>query len=194
MKSRYLFVTVFFLFSIWNLVITSQIRADVFQGTVLDEETGLPLVDAVLVVVWWTKPYIGFEHPRYFHEVKEALTDANGKFSLEASPAINWNPLRYVDRPPTIIIYKPGYRPLMETTVVTMGFRTLSDVVVALTHRTVVKLAKLQTHEEAMRYVDSSLAGADVPEGSVPNLIRLVNIQRKMVGITSFYPESKRGK
>lgn len=194
MRSRYLFATAFLLFSLWNLVSPFQSRADVYQGTVLDEETGSPLADAVLVVVWWTKAYIGFEHPRYFHEAREALTDANGRVSLDASPAINWNPLSYVESPPTIVIYKPGYRPLTGATAVTMGFQKFSDVVVALKHGTVIKLAKRKTDEEISRYTGVlSLTGSGVPMESVPNLTRLVNVQRKMVGITSFFPETKKG-
>lgn len=194
MRPRYLFATAFLLFSFWNLVSPFECRADVYQGTVLDEETGSPLADAVLVVVWWTKAYIGFEHPRYFHEAREALTDANGRFSLGASPAINWNPLIYVESPPTIIIYKPGYRPLMGATAVMMGFRRIGDVEVALKRGTVVKLSKLKAHEEILTYTGVlSLTGANVPMESVPNLTRLVNIQRKMAGITSLFPESKKG-
>ncbi len=152
MKARCLFGTVILFLSLWSLLDPPQTYADVYQGTVVDEESGTPLADAVLVVVWWTKPYIGFSHPRDFHEAKEALTDAAGKFSLDASPAIDWNPLSYVESPPTIVIYKPGYRPLMDATRVTMGFRKSSDLIDALTKGAVVKLAKLKTREETMRY------------------------------------------
>lgn len=194
MKTRSLFAAVLILVLCWNVLIPARARADVYQGTVVDEQTGEPLADAVLVVVWWTRAYFtGFERPREFHQAKEAVTDASGKFSFDASPAISWNPLTYVDSPPTIVIYKPGYRPLMDATAVTMGFRKFSDVVDVLKNGAVIKLAKLKTQEETRRYIDASLPGTGVPMESIPNLIRGINIQRKIIGVTSFYPETKKG-
>jgi hypothetical protein len=194
MKTRSLFAAVLILVLCWNVLIPARARADVYQGTVVDEQTGEPLADAVLVVVWWTRAYIGFERPRDFHQAKEAVIGVNGKFSMDASPAINWNPLTYVESPPTIIIYKPGYRPLEGDSAASRGFRTLSDLLDALKAGTVVKLAKPKSRGETMRYTGVlSLTGANVPMESVPNLTRLVNIQRKMAGLTSFFPETKTG-
>ena len=58
----------------WNVDAFPVRGADVYQGTVLDRETGKPLADAVLVVIWWTAPYVRMDGPRYFHEAKETLT------------------------------------------------------------------------------------------------------------------------
>jgi hypothetical protein len=195
MKSSHLFGPVFLFVSLIALGVPES-RADVYHGRVVDAETGAPVADAVLVVVWWTRAYIGFVElpPRDFHQAMEALTEADGKFSLDAAPRINWNPLTYVDSPPTIVIYKPGYRPLMNATANTMGFRTMSDVVEALKKGAVIRLAKPNTQEETIRYTGvGSLIGVEVPMEKVPNLTRLVNIHRKLVGLTTFFPEIKEG-
>jgi hypothetical protein len=41
----------------------------------------------------------------HFHEARETLTDAEGRFAIDAKP--NWA-LRSVDREPDIIVFKPG--------------------------------------------------------------------------------------
>ena len=193
--TAYWTLTVVLGFGLCMLAVPRNAHSDVYHGTVVDAESGEPLADAVLVVVWWTRPYFtGFERPREFHQAKEAVTDSNGKFSLDVSPAISWNPFTYVESPPTIIIYKPGYRPLINATRVAMGFPKITDVPDALRDGVVVRLAKPESREEAMRYTGvSSLTGVEVPMESVPNLTRLVNIQRKLVGLTSFFPEAKKG-
>jgi hypothetical protein len=70
-------------------------------GTVIDAETLKPIEGAV-VMVEWTKQ-VGFgEYHTESVKVIEAVTDKNGRVSLEGI----FNPL--VD-PPDVAVYKPGY-------------------------------------------------------------------------------------
>src|SRR5262245_61401337 len=78
--------------------------ADLYHGQVVDEETGQPLSGAVVTVIWYTTPVVSMERTRSFLSAQEALTDSDGKFSLLASPAIDWNPFTYVRKPPEVVI------------------------------------------------------------------------------------------
>lgn len=186
-------LTILLVVVLWSLVAPWETHADVYQGTVVDAETGEPLSDAVLVVVWWTAPYVRMDGPRYFHDAKETVTDSQGKFSVDVSPGIDWNPLTYIESRPTIVIYKPGYRPLNGATAPALGFRNLIDLMDALKKGVTVKLPKLRSREEAMNYISVTIVGTSVPYESIPNLVRLVNIQSKMAGVKSSYPEPKKG-
>lgn len=90
---------------------TASDGADAYHGTVLDAETKAPLEGAVVTVVWHRKPIVTMDGPQYFHRAREVLTDRAGKFSVSASPGIDWNPFTYVVKEPQIVIYKPGYGP-----------------------------------------------------------------------------------
>ena len=192
MKTWRWFSRIFIFLCWWNVLGPSVVGADVYQGAVVDVETGEPLGDAALVVIWWTRPYVRMDGPRYFHEAKETLTDANGKFSLDVSPGIDWSPFTYIESRPNIIVYKPGYRPLIDATLSAMGFRKFTDLIDALKKGAIIKLSKLKTQEEAKKYISLSSLDADVPKEMIPNLVRLVNIQSKMAGIPP-YPEPDRG-
>ncbi|MGH7825038.1 MAG: hypothetical protein ACREQ7_07655 [Candidatus Binatia bacterium] len=179
---------VLLIFGLWKTVSPVECYAEIYQGTVVDEATGEPLSDAALVVIWWTRPYIRMNGPQYFHEAKETLTDSQGKFSMDVSPGIDWNPLTYIESPPTTIIYKPGYRPLIGATAFLMGYRSFSDLREDLRRGALIRLPKLESREEAKKYIALSSLNAGVPLENIPNLLRLVNTQRKMAGITSLYP------
>ena len=47
-----------------------------------------------------------------FHKAKEVMTDVGGKFSIDITPGVNWNPFTFMDEQPWIVIFKPGYGPL----------------------------------------------------------------------------------
>lgn len=188
---RLLLLSMFF-FCFANIAAPPVVGADVYQGTVLDQETSEPLADAVLVVIWWTSPYVRMDGPRYFHDAKETLTDANGKFSLDITPKSNWNPFYFIESRPTTIIYKPGYRPLTGSTASSMGFRTSTDLAEALRRGVVVELPKLKPKDDVRMYLDPISLDANVPLESIPNLVRLINLQSKMVGVPG-YPEPQKG-
>jgi hypothetical protein len=60
--------------------------ANLYQGRVVDEETGQPLVGAAVTVVWYRTPAVHMERTLYFQSVQDTETDCQGKFSLLASP------------------------------------------------------------------------------------------------------------
>lgn len=180
--------------------------AEAYHGTVIDAETKQPLEGAVVVVVWYRKPIVTMNGPQYFHNALEVLTDAEGRFSITADPGIDWSPLTFVLRRPRIVIFRPGYGsfPLAHAsprTVVRFGEEhrlDLQELNDELLKGTVVELPKLRTKKELQDFVYlgsmsfSLCRGEDrfhcVPPDWIPSFIRLLNIQRGMVGEPP-YPE-----
>jgi hypothetical protein len=159
--------------------------AQTYRGKVVDAETGQPLEGAVFVIVWEKKPALSMNGYRDFHSAKEALTDANGEFSVDGSPGIDWNPFTYVVKTPSIAIFMPGYGPfptghVKETPVAEMKNAMTGAGVV-------IKLPKLKTQQEMRRYTGPGALhiSTGTPYEEIPNLMRLINIHSKMAGLSS---------
>ena len=155
-----------------------------YHGQVVDAETGKPIEGAVIVVEWHKKPRIAMGGINYFHNARETLTDTNGKFELDSSPGIDWNPFTYVQEP-WIIAFYPGYRPFTAANPEDIGTKSdLNEIAEAFERGVVVKLAKLKTEKEQRSVTNKSGAGSiRAPYAMLPNFLRLINIQRKMVGM-----------
>ena len=165
----------------------SGLGTDVYHGRVVDEETGLPLAGTVVTVIWGNSSYIGLEPGvREFLNAQETVTDSDGNFTLPVSAGLNRQLFTLVSDP-WIVMYQPGYEPLMEDNFKRRGFETNDALVVALKSGVTVKLRKLRK-EEIRKYVDRSVVSpSDTPFERIPNLMRVINIQGKMAGITSPY-------
>lgn len=81
------------------------------DGQVLDETTGKPVADAIVVVTWtgdWTKIF-GESSSSCYH-AETARTDANGKYHIAGwSRPWSLSDLRVSARPPLFEAYKAGY-------------------------------------------------------------------------------------
>lgn len=155
-------------------------RAETYYGQVVDAEAGAPLEGAVVTVIWYRVPIVSMEGTRRFQSAQETLTDADGKFSLEASPGIDWNPFTHVRKEPDVVIFRPGYAPL------THGYVRKTNAVLppmALRHGAVVKLPKLETREEQLKMIYDGLGVTIVPPASIPFLTKSINVQRDMLGL-----------
>src|SRR5262249_37025789 len=86
----------------------TTVRAGEYHGRVVDAESGAPLPDAAVVVVWTKHAIVHMDGGETLHAVREGLTDANGYFAVSSSPGIDWGLFTTVGSP-TIVIYKPGY-------------------------------------------------------------------------------------
>ena len=160
--------------------------AQTYRGKVVDAETGQSLEGAVFVIVWSKKTAISVNGSRNVHSAKEALTDSKGEFSLDGSPGLDWNPFTYVLRDPDIVIYMPGYGPFP---VGHVKEPPIGEMIKAMTGAgAVIKLPKLKTQEEMRRYTSPGDLQISIktPREKVPNLIRLINIQRKFVGVPQY--------
>jgi hypothetical protein len=158
---------------------------------VVDAETGEPIESAVVVVVWHKKPHITMDGPQYFHEAREVLTDAEGKFSVGASPGINWDPFTYVMEDPSIAIFKPGYGPFPTGHVKETSIEETEKALLEV--GAIVKLPRLKTQDELRKFTSPGHMLISVEENErIPKLMRLINIQRKHLGLQP-YPGSFEG-
>jgi len=165
-KRWWMYVAVAFLG--WNILAPFVFHSSTYEGTVIDEETGKPIVGAVVVVIWYNSPIIHMDQSKRFQNAAETVTENDGSFSIWHWPGISLNPFTYVTTPPNVIIYKAGYKPYQATT----EFGGTSK-----------ELRKAVTMEEAVSFASPPVAG-DVSNYSFPKLIREVNIHRKNMGLT----------
>jgi hypothetical protein len=121
------------------------------------------------------------------------MTDTNGRFSLKVFPGLDWNPLSARRDDPSIVVYKPGYEPLGDMTVIRHGFKGSDSLVAALKAGTTIKLRTLETAKLSnTRYISLGevLPGGDIPVGRIPGLVEAINRQRKRAGVEP-YPKVK---
>ena len=163
-----------------------------YHGTVVDSGTKAPLQGAVVVVVWHRKPIVTMDGPQYFHRAVEALTDAVGKFSVDASPGIDWNPFTYVVKEPRIAIFKPGYGPFPVAHVSPRSVKELEEAL--LREGALIELPRLKTKEELLKFTSPGDLWIWVDRDErIPHLMRLINIQRRGLGLQPYPGAFERG-
>jgi hypothetical protein len=160
-------------------------RAQIYRGKVVDAETGQPLEGAVFAVVWSKKPRVTMDGPEYFHSATEALTDAKGEFSVDGSPGVDWNPFTYIVNRPSVGIFMPGYAPFPTGHVKEIPREEMVKGMIGA--GVVIKLPKLKNQQEMRRYTSPGTLEilSDTPHEAMPNLMRAINIHRKLAGLSS---------
>ena len=157
-----------------------------YHGRVVDADTNEPLPGAVVIVIWSKRPIVSMNGVSFFHDVREAMTDAEGRFSIQAKPGWNLNPFRTVTRHPEIVVYKPGYGPfrVAYTRLERLRPRDLRAMHETLLARraAMIPIPKLMTEAELRMFADVELY-PHVPLGRVPIYVGLVNEQRARVGL-----------
>ena len=138
------------------------------------------------MVEWHKKPRVAIGGISYFHNAREALTDAEGKFSLDSSPGIDWNPFTYIQEP-WIITFYTGYRPFYAAHPEDIGMAakasSLKKIAEAFEQGVVVKLLRLKTNEE-LRNI--SIGPIIAPWEYRPHLMRLLNTHYKLAGASEY--------
>jgi hypothetical protein len=91
---------------------TKAWRSEAIDGRVVDEDTGAPIADAVVLVNWQIKGMEGY--PQGQLAIFERVIDAQGRFHIPA-----WGPKRppvgttVNATDPTVRVFKNGYEPLV---------------------------------------------------------------------------------
>jgi hypothetical protein len=153
-----------------------------YHGQVVDAETGKPIEGAVVMVEWHKRAIYSMDGGGIFHNARETVTDSDGKFSLDSSEGINWNPLTFVQAP-RIIAFYPGYLPFTPGNPGEIK-GGLYEIAETLERGAVIKLTRLKTEKELRNFTDKSGVGSiRAPYAMLPNFLRLINVQRKMVGL-----------
>lgn len=151
---------------------------DAYRGTVVDAETKTPLVGAVVLAIWYREAAVfgGHGPAEDYHNALEVLTDAKGEFKI---PAKTHFTLIGKILEPKFVIYYPGYGPYNGLQARPTG----AEITAAYERKFFdVELRKLKTREERIRHADVPVSSR-VPEGQIPNIIRVVNKERLELGL-----------
>jgi len=189
MKARHwVLLAVLGLFGACSYRFLGGLRTAVYHGQVVDAERGTAIPEAVVTVVWY-RAGIAFEsHPKFLLNAHETVTDIDGRFSLQVSSGLDWNPISTRVDEPSIVVYKPGYEPLWGGTEIRYGFKG-NQLVESLKRGATIKLRTLEAAKLAStRYISPGavLGGASVPPERIPNLIRAINLQSKIAGVEAY--------
>jgi len=146
-----------------------------YQGQLVDAETHQPLEGAVVLFYWDHDVYGSPGGPvSTFLKAKEILTDKEGRFYIPWFIGLSPSPFSIVRWQPGLTIFYPGYR-------AEPGVVTPSDGK-PFRDPTLIPMRKLTTRDERIRAV-RGLPPSRVPDQAMPNLIRLVNVERIALGL-----------
>ena len=160
-----------------------------WKGTVIDAETKEPIEGAVVVAIW-EKEYGRPAGPySYFLDAVEVLTDKDGKFLIPRFWKLNLVPILFWIEGPTFEIFKPGYTAFPGVGLNYFKYFPKSPLGVSLTSLADrfkkgvgVELLKLRTREDRLNNTPGS-PFADVRSEKLPLLFKLINEERKTLGL-----------
>jgi hypothetical protein len=157
-----------------------------YRGRVLDAGTGRPLAGVVVVAVWRRDRVVPLGQRSEHYAAREALTNENGEWVIEANDVERGAPRR--TRRPFFTIFLPGYgRPREVAGTAPSPPWTFYE---GAGHT--VEMAALNNKEERLDHlnsVDSYLVSENPVE--IPEFRRLINQERISLGLGP-YPSSGR--
>jgi len=181
-KSTWVVVVVLLLVASWGLF-NRLLAGGPYKGRVIDAETKKPLEGAVVLAVW-QRVSAGVVQKAYgFLDAEEVLTDSNGRFVVGKDAPASWIPGTWVHGPDITIFY-PGYgfypryhaSPPMPLGGTEMLLKLMEK------EELVIELPLLKTRKERLQVQDGVLSSR-IPDGKMPDLIRLVNLERQRLGL-----------
>lgn len=191
MNIKIIFLIILSIFLIFTVEVFA---AGPWKGKVIDIETKEPLEGAVVLVFWsrnYRTPYGGSS---YFYNVKETLTDKDGRFEIPAYTPINLLPIISYIKEPEFRIFKQGYGMLHmaldkyltgKKEVEPYGGELLLSGYTIRVSSGLIELQKLKTREERRKAFPGLLM---YDEANTKNYIRLLNIEAIEIGLDP-YPE-----
>jgi len=158
-----------------------------YRAQVVDAESKVPLAGAVVVVLWRRDRVYPFHMATENYAVREAVTDTEGRFVLDASDVEEGAPRRA--RRPEFLIFFPGYGKYPGKQVSPKGFTGG----VFEQPGTVVELPRLADREDRRKNLLSvdPHSYSDTPFKDLPELMRRVNEESGAVGISP-YPQTEK--
>lgn len=156
-----------------------------YRGQVVDAETKAPLAGAVVVVRWLRDRVYPVHMVAENYAVRETITDAEGRFFLDAKDVEERAPRR--TRRPGFLIFLPGYGSYPKQHVSPTGFTG------GMFERpgTIVELPRLVDREERRKHLWSfgPHSYSDKPFRELPELMRRINAERISLGLEPYSPE-----
>jgi hypothetical protein len=158
-----------------------------YRGQVVDAETKAPLVGAVVVALWWRNRIYPFHSVAEHYAVRETLTDAEGRFWLDAKDVEENAPRRTYH--PEFLVFQPGYGSYPRHQTSPKGFTG------GIFERsgTVVELPRLNGQNERRMHLRSisPTSFSEEPFKDLPELMSRVNHERSAVGLNPYLPVEK---
>lgn len=156
-----------------------------YRGQVVDAETKAPLAGAVVVVRWLRDRVYPVHMVAENYAVRETITDAEGRFFLDAKDVEERAPRR--TRRPGFLIFLPGYGSYPKQHVSPTGFTGGMFEPPG----TIVELPRLVDREERRKHLWSfgPHSYSDKPFRELPELMRRINAERISLGLEPYSPE-----
>jgi hypothetical protein len=151
-----------------------------YRGQVIDSDTKQPLKGAVVLAVWEREIPLVIQTNTVFYDAREVLTDGNGEFVVNAEDVEANAPSRTLR--PIIVIFLPEYGSFPNYQTAPKGF--IGGVFEG--KGAVVELPSLKTRSERLDVI-RGLPPILVPEEKMPNLLRLMNIERSRLGLAPIH-------
>jgi hypothetical protein len=115
-KKKFVFIALILILLL--IVVLAHASERTYQGKVIDAETKEPIEGAVVVARWWEEKGAFLGSVERLRDVKETLTDRDGKWSITGPESDKRKIVRgmlsiiaivWAIRDPGFIIFKPGY-------------------------------------------------------------------------------------
>jgi len=155
-----------------------------YKGRVIDSETKQPIEGAVVLAVWvrWIPAFI--RSVETFWDAQEVITDQYGRFEIGKKTPTNLLPGARVDGPRLTVFFPgygffPGYHtsPPLTASGVKGLLRKMEH------ERLTIELPLLTTKKERLDVISWAYPSLDIPPERMPNLIRLINTERRALGL-----------
>lgn len=158
-----------------------------YRGRVIDAETKAPLAGAVVVARWLRDRVYPLHSVQENYAVRETLTDADGRFVLDARDIEKGAPRRTYH--PEFLIFAPGYASYPRHQVSPRGF----SGGIFEREGTIVELLRLSGTDERRVHLRSISPSrlSEEPFRELPELMRRVNQERATLGLNPYHPVEK---
>jgi hypothetical protein len=195
------------------IVILAHASERAYQGKVIDAETKEPIEGAVVVAYWWEEKGAFLGSMERLKDVKETLTDRDGKWSIIGPESDKEKIVRgmlsaiaivWAIRDPSFIVFKPGYCSWPE------GFfidackdKIKPEGAGQITGGKTIVLPKLTNREDRLRNCPNTISSSSDDPREYKKIkkkqlefLRLINEERRNLGLSEFkiYEELKNEK
>jgi hypothetical protein len=194
LKHRGKIISVGLILILLLIVILAQASERTYQGRVIDAETKEPIEGAVVVAVWWEQRGFFFGSTERFKDVREALTDREGKWSIVGLEGYERKLIPgflqligiWATKSPSFIVFKPGYCCWPE------GFsidackdKIKPEGTGQIMEGKTIELPKLINREDRLRTLPGPVRAKGVSKKQ-KEFIRLINEERRNLGLDEY--------
>ena len=157
-------------------------RKGTYRGRVLDAGTGRPLAGVVVVAVWRRDRVVPLGSRSEHYASREALTNENGDWVIEAHDLESSAPRR--TRRPSFTFFLPGYGRPREI----VGTPPSPPWTFYEGTGHTIELPSLRTRDERLAYLDwlSPYSLSLKPFSEIPQFTRFFNAERVALGFTPY--------